>query len=329
VPVLVVVPARQRVKATGDVREARRGPVTQLGQRRGTADHDHAGDERDDAARLQRQLAGADLDPVAEDEHAEQDPDQRLARRDGRQRVLERAGVECALHEPDADRARADERVGRPGGEQRAGAVRAEGLQGLPGQRVLDAEHQARAGPGQQRPQPAGTLTSLEDEEERQPGDHGGGRPVGDRAEREADRLRGARRRQQRHPRAQHRRAEELPQPERRLGDRHGEDQGEDEVRGEQRLHEREREVADRPGGENLAGDHAADAGQPARLAQQVRDQFQRQEPRGGLALRGLLLQHEARADQQCGQQRKPVVQADVDIHGALDRCSHHLRCPW
>jgi len=44
-----------------------------------------------------------------------------------------------------------------------------------------------------------------------------------------------------------------------------------------------------------------------SRLAQKVGDQPQRQEARGGLALRGVLLQHEAGCDAQRGQQRDTV----------------------
>ncbi len=45
---------------------------------------------------------------------------------------------------------------------------------------------------------------------------------------------------------------------------------------------------------------------------------FKRQEPRGRLALRGVLLEDEAGADQQRCQQRNRVVEAAVDVHGAL-----------
>jgi hypothetical protein len=63
-----------------DVREAWRGPGAELGERGGTADDDYARDERDDACRLERELARGDLDPVTEHQHAEQYPDERLPR---------------------------------------------------------------------------------------------------------------------------------------------------------------------------------------------------------------------------------------------------------
>ena len=43
---------------------------------------------------------------------------------------------------------------------------------------------------------------------------------------------------------------------------------------------------------------------QPSPLPQQVADQPQRQEPGVGLSLSGVLLEHEARADQQRGKER-------------------------
>ena len=104
----------------------------------------------------------------------------------------------------------------------------------------------------------------------------------------------------------------------RRLGDRDGEDQREDQVGGEQRLDERQRQVPDRPRREYLPGDHAADAEQPAGLVEQVDDQPQRKEPRVGRTLRHVLLQHEASADKQRGEQGEPIVKAEVNVHGTL-----------
>jgi hypothetical protein len=78
--------------------------------------------------------------------------------------------------------------------------------------------------------------------------------------------------------------------------------------------------VTDRPGGEGVASDHAEDADEPARGAQQVRYQAQAEEPGVGFAFGGLLLQDEPGADHQRGEQGKPVVEADVEVHGGLDR---------
>jgi hypothetical protein len=78
--------------------------------------------------------------------------------------------------------------------------------------------------------------------------------------------------------------------------------------------------VPDRPRGEDVAGDHAKDAGEPARGAQQVRHQAQAQEPGVGLALGGVLLEDEPGADHERGQQGEPVVEADVDVHDRLAR---------
>jgi hypothetical protein len=183
VPVTVPRQRGQTGQTLGDVRQRRRGPGAQLRQRRGAADQDDAGDERRDTGGLQRQLPGADLDPVTEDEHAEQDADQGLPRRDGRQRVLQRPGAERALHQPDPDRARAHESVRRPGGEHRGDTVRPEDLQRLPGQRILDAEHEARGRPGQRRPQPAWAAAARLHGGERDHRDRRGGRPVRDRAD--------------------------------------------------------------------------------------------------------------------------------------------------
>jgi len=108
----------ERAAGHARVRQRGGGPGTQRGQC-GRAGHgDDTDDHRGDPAGLQREHAGCDLDPVAEDDDPEQDPDDRLTSRDGRQRVLQRPGVECALHQPDPDRPGAHKRVRGPRGEQ-------------------------------------------------------------------------------------------------------------------------------------------------------------------------------------------------------------------
>jgi hypothetical protein len=59
------------------------------------------------------------------------------------------------------------------------------------------------------------------------------------------------------------------------MNQRHRDDQREDQVCGQQRLDERQRQVPDRPGREYLAADHAPDPGQPLRGLEQVGDQPQ------------------------------------------------------
>ena len=148
---------------------------------------------------------------------------------------VQRAGVERALHQPDADRARAYQRVRRPGGEHRADPAATAGSpasawSARPGCRTPGPRPPRSASPatGPGGGSPACTATSAI------AGDHRGGRPVRHRAERQADRLRRPRRRQQRHPGAQHRRAEHLPDWSDALDNRHREDQREDQVRGQQ-----------------------------------------------------------------------------------------------
>jgi hypothetical protein len=100
------------------------------------------------------------------------------------------------------------------------------------------------------------------------------------------------------------------------MGQRHRDHQREDQVRGQQGLDERQRQVPDRPGCEYLPADHAADPDQPPRFAQQVSDQPQPQESRVRLPLRRVLLEDEPGPDQQRGQQGEPIIEADVDVHG-------------
>ena len=59
---------------------------------------------------------------------------------------------------------------------------------------------------------------------------------------------------------------------------------------------------------------------EPARGAQQVRHQAQAEEPGVGLPFGGVLLEDEPGADHERGQQGKPVVEADVEVHGGLAR---------
>jgi hypothetical protein len=299
-------------------RDALLGPRAEMGEGRGAADHDHAHHQRGEPPGVDRQLPRRVLDPVAEHDHAQQYSDHRLAGRDGRQRDVERAGTERALHQHDAQRTRADERVGRPVQEEAAEPEVTLGLQRLPGQGVLDAEDQPGGGPGQYRPRPAGVPAPGLNADERDERDRGGGRPVRERAERQSDRLGRPRYRQQRHPAAEHHRACDLPESERRLCDRNRHQQREDEVGGEQRLDERQRQVTDRPCRQDLAGDHAADAEEPAGLVEQVEDQPQRQEARVGLGLRRVLLQHETGADEKRGEQGEPIVEAGLNVHGTL-----------
>ena len=149
-----------RVYLVYRVRDARRCPGPQLGQRRRPATMITPTTSATIPAACIASWPGVTWIRSPNTMHAEQEAHQRLARRDGRQRLVQRAGVERALHQPDADRARAYQRVRRPGGEHRADPAGLQDLQRLPGQRVLDAEHQARAHPGQQGPGPAPTAAA-------------------------------------------------------------------------------------------------------------------------------------------------------------------------
>jgi len=72
--------------------------------------------------------------------------------------------------------------------------------------------------------------------------------------------------------------------------------------------------VADGPGREHLAGHHARDAGQPAGLAQQVGQDARAQEAGLGFLPRGVLLQHEADAEQKGRHERGRVVHIQVHV---------------
>jgi hypothetical protein len=85
--------------------------VPQAGQRRGTAHHHDAGDERGETAGLHGEHAWRHLDPVAENEYPEQDAGDWLAGADRRKRNLQRSGVERGLHQPDTDCTGADQRI--------------------------------------------------------------------------------------------------------------------------------------------------------------------------------------------------------------------------
>ena len=79
--------------------------------------------------------------------------------------------------------------VDRPACITRAEPVKLQDLQGLPGQRVLDAEDQARAETGERSPVPAGPVPPGQDQHGRDDGDDRGQRPVRERAERLPDGL--------------------------------------------------------------------------------------------------------------------------------------------
>jgi hypothetical protein len=293
--------------------------VRESAQRRqgGSAGHGYdARDEGGDPARLHREHPGRQLDPVTEDQDAQPDPHQRLPRRDGGQRELQRSRVERALHQPDPGRARPHQRVRRPVREQGSGAVMLQELQGLPGQRVLDAVDEARADAGEHGSRPVPATAPGLDREERGAGDDRGRRPVRERADRQPDRRGRPGQRQQRHPRAQDDRARHLPETDGRADQGDGQQQGEDQVRGEQRLHEGQRQVADGPGRQDLPADHAAHSREPAGRPHQVEHQPQAQETRLRLTGRRVLLEDEPCPDEQGRQQRQSVVEAGADVHG-------------
>jgi hypothetical protein len=130
-------------------------------------------------------------------------------------------------------------------------------------------------------------------------------RPTGV-TEREADK---------RPTRAQDHGAGHFTEPEGLPGQGYREQQREDQVGGQQGLDKRQLEVAYRPGGEHLAQHHARNAGQPAWLPEQVRDQPDAQETRIRLHLGRVLLQDEAGSDQERRQQGARAVEAEVDVH--------------
>ena len=96
--------------------------------------------------------------------------------------------------------------------------------------------------------------------------DRCGGRPVGGGAEPHFLGIDGPRYRQRSDARAEQDRANQLGLLRPLAAQRYGHDQGKDQFRGEQRLGDRQRKVADRPGGQDLACHHDGDASQPAAL---------------------------------------------------------------
>jgi hypothetical protein len=194
--------------------------------------------------------------------------------------------------------------------------VRLQDLQRLPGERVLDAEHQACAQTGQGGPSgPAAVLPDLY-RHEGQSGDDGGRRPVRERPDRQANGLGRPGQRQQGHPGDEDQGAARLGPSYGLFGQRHGQQQREQQVRGQQRLDQGELEAADRPGGEQLPGHHAHDPGQPPGLAYQVGDDTQAEEPGLGLVLGRVLLKNEAHPEQDGRYQSGCVVH--IQAHGAL-----------
>jgi hypothetical protein len=159
------------------------------------------------------------------------------------------------------------------------------------------------------------------DQEERDRRDAGRGGPVREGAERQADRLRRPGRGEERDPGAQHGRAKHLRELHRVPGQRDRQDQGEDQVRGEERLDDGQLEVPDRPGRENLAEDHAPDPAQPPRIPQQVGEQSDTQVTRVWLPLGHVLLEHEASPDQQRRDQRDRIVERRVYVHDLPASC--------
>jgi cobalt-zinc-cadmium efflux system protein len=84
--------------------------------------------------------------------------------------------------------------------------------------------------------------------------------------------------------------------------------------------------MADQPGGQQLAGHHEKDAGQPARLAQQAGEEPHPQVLGRGKLLRRALLQDEARSQQERSRNPGDVVHALAPPPGA--RLARHPRRP-
>jgi hypothetical protein len=104
------------------------------------------------------------------------------------------------------------------------------------------------------------------------------------------------------------------------LGHRDRQDQREQQVGGQQGFHQRQLEVAKRPGRQQLPGHHARDADQPPGLAQQVGQDPQAQETGLGLLPRGVLLEDEADPEQHGGHKRDRIVHIQVHVL-CLTRC--------
>ena len=224
---------------------------------------------------------------------------------------MQRAGVERALHQQDAHRAGGHQAVRGPALQHPGDPVVLQDLQRLPGQRVLDAEHQAGPEAGQGGPPFARSAPASLHRGERDEGDATGGRPVREGSERLPDRLDDPGQRQDRLTGDEHQRADDLDDAHRLMGHRDGQDEGNEQVERQQRLDQAQRKVAEGPRREDLAPDHAADPGQPSPLLEQVEEQPRAEKVGLRRGLGGLLLQNEADAQQHGCYQRDRVV------HGA------------
>jgi hypothetical protein len=98
----------------------------------------------------------------------------------------------------------------------------------------------------------------------------------------------------ERDPSSQDDRADHFGCPQALVGQGDGEREGEDQAGRQQRLVERQVEVADGPRRQQLPGDHHGQAQQPAGPVQQVDDQAQPQKVAVWRLLRGVLLQYPA-----------------------------------